>query len=105
MGIPLILNRIAPKVYKFGGQRTDSVGKANFRIPYALIHHIILELDFFELDFPLLLGLDVLHKYKLVIDNVNDRLVCKRPPWSTPVTRKLGHLYNVWESKCTQSRS
>ncbi len=60
---------------------------------------MILELDVVELNVPLLLGLDVLHKYKLVIDNVDDSLVCKRPAMELPIyTKTLSSVLHVGRS-------
>eukprot|EP00171_Calliarthron_tuberculosum_P021509 IDg21509t1 len=49
-----------------------------------------------EINVPLLVGLDLMDKYKLYIDNVSNMLVCKAPQWSHPVTRKFGHVYYEW---------
>lgn len=85
MGIPLVLSDSKPKVYKFGSHRKVSVGKAKFRIPYADSRHMHVELDIIDIDIPLLLGLDILDKFKLVADSVDNVLYCKKHKWSSPL--------------------
>jgi hypothetical protein len=52
-----------------------------------------------QADFPLLLGLDILDKYKLAVNSVDDQLEgIKNPPnskvlWNENITRKHDHLY------------
>ena len=96
MGIPLAIQPSTPLTYKFGSEKTVSIGKAKFRIPYAGTKHMFLNLDVVDIDVPLLVGLDVMDEYKLMVDNLDNRLVCKKPFWSAPLTRKRGHLYYVW---------
>ncbi len=58
---------------------------------------MLLELDVVDINIPLLFCLDVLVKYKLLIDNVDNLLICKDPEWSSPTVRKFGHVYYVWD--------
>lgn len=50
-----------------------------------------------DADIPLLLGLDLLDKHKLVADNVDKVLVNKISGWSVPITRAHGHLFIRWD--------
>lgn len=45
---------------------------------------------------PMLIGLDIMDKYKLVPDNVDNLLINKQFQWAVPNTRKRGHLYLEW---------
>lgn len=96
MGLPLVLSGSSPNVYRFGSQKRVSVGKAKFRVPYAEGRHMHMELDVVDIDIPLLIGLDMLDKFKLVVDNVDNILRCKEPRWSVTIVRKFGHLYYEW---------
>lgn len=96
MGLPLVLSDSKPKVYKFGSNHKVSVGKAKFRIPYAGNRHMHVELDIINIDIPLLFGLDLLDEFKIVADNVDNRVYCKRLKRSVPIVRKFGHLYYEW---------
>lgn len=89
--LAFILSR--PKIYKFGSHRNSSIWKAKFRIPCWKYRHMKIEFDVIGIDIPLLLDLDVLDKYKFMVDTVDNRLRCKEPKWSTALTRKLGHVY------------
>lgn len=49
-----------------------------------------------DADIPLLMGLDLLDKYQLVADNVNNILTSKVERWSIPITHQHGHLFIQW---------
>ena len=49
-------------------------------------------MDVVAADVPMLLGLDVLDREKLIVDNVDNLLVSKLHDWTIPITRKEGHL-------------
>lgn len=99
IGLPLVLipNSEGQSIFKFGSDRQRSIGKCCMRIPYANYYAINMKVDVVNVDIPLLIGLDVLDKYYLYCNNVRNELVCEDPVWSHPITRKLGHLYYVWE--------
>eukprot|EP00171_Calliarthron_tuberculosum_P003182 IDg3182t1 len=106
MGIPLAIIPATKRLYKFGSERKASVGKAKFCIPYAEDRHIMIELDVVEIAIPLLIGLDVLDKYKLVVDNVENRLICRDPKWSAPLTASwVIFIMNGTMKLCTQKPS
>eukprot|EP00171_Calliarthron_tuberculosum_P001155 IDg1155t1 len=81
LGLPLLMMKSTNMVYKFGTYREPSIGTAKFKIPYADDREIVVELDVVNLNVPLLIGLDVLDKYKLFVDTVENKIVCKNPKW------------------------
>eukprot|EP00171_Calliarthron_tuberculosum_P022166 IDg22166t1 len=85
LSLPLLISKGANIVYKFGTHREPSIGKAKFKLPYANDREIIIELDVVNLNVPLLIGLDVLDRYKLYVDTVENKLVCKEPKWEAPL--------------------
>eukprot|EP00171_Calliarthron_tuberculosum_P002994 IDg2994t1 len=96
MGILLIMKRGSQKIFKFGEHVISSISQSIFRIPYANNRSICEELDIIDINIPLLMGLDLMGKYKLYIDNVSNMLICQTPRWYHPVTRKFGHIYYEW---------
>eukprot|EP00171_Calliarthron_tuberculosum_P000524 IDg524t1 len=96
LGLPLLMMKSTNMVYKFGTYREPSIGTAKFKIPYADDREIVVELDVVNLNVPLLIGLDVLDKYKLFVDTVENKIVCKNPKWEAPLKRARGHVYYTW---------
>lgn len=96
MGIPLMIEEQQKKVFKFGSQKAKSLGKAKFYIPYANDKRMDIDIDVVDVNVPLLLGLPTLDEYKMYVNNVEDLIVCTSPKWSSPITRKFGHLYYEW---------
>jgi hypothetical protein len=83
---------------KFGDMTLPSIGSIMFKLPKprGLLRtkvHVV------QADVPLILGLDILDKYKLVLNNVDDQLEGRSNPpnskvlWNDKITRKHGHLY------------
>lgn len=58
---------------------------------------MLIQADVVQVDVPFLAGLDVLDKFKMVVDNVEKVLDCRLAGWKLPITRKLGHLYLEWK--------
>lgn len=48
------------------------------------------------IDVPRLLGLDVLHRLKLLVNFDNDTLLSPRDDWSIKLVSKVGHIYVEW---------
>ncbi len=99
MGIPLVLqgtNSSKHRIFRFGKDKQPGMVQAKIRIPYATGRHIYAVIDVINIDVPLLLRLDILKKYKLYLNNVDNLLLCVDPKWSAPIVRKKGHVYYEW---------
>ncbi len=57
------------------------------------------DLDFVEINLPLLIWLDILDKHKLYVNNVENILVCVSPKWILQLTRKHGHIFYEWSNE------
>ena len=56
-----------------------------------------IEMDVVQADVPMLIGLEVLDRERLIPDNVANKLRSLENGWSLPITRKYGHLYVEWD--------
>lgn len=56
-------------------------------------------IDVVDADVPLLIGLELLDKHELVVDNVDNLLVSKLGGWTIPIFRTHGHLFIKWDAK------
>lgn len=97
LGIPLVIKRGSQKTFRFGSQKAESIGVSQFMIPYADNRWIKVHLGVVGLDVPMLIGLDVMDKYKLIADNVDNKLICKKNDWNGGLTRKYGQIYYEWQ--------
>lgn len=82
--------------FKFGVDRQQSLGSMTIRIPVPGDSLMLIKGDVVPVDVPFLAGLDVLDRFKLVADTVENKLECKLSDWSLPLARKLGLLYLEW---------
>lgn len=88
--------------FMFGDGLHLSLGSIEVRIPTPDGTFIAIEIDVVSADVPLLLGIDVLDREKLVADNVDNVIHSRRFGWKIPVirrgagARKSGHMYLVW---------
>ena len=82
--------------FKFGDTVHKSLGLLTFHIAVPKISVIRTTVNVVNADVPLLLGLDWLDEHKLVIDNVQNRLISSQRKWSVALHRKFGHLYLDW---------
>ncbi|CDF34787.1 unnamed protein product [Chondrus crispus] len=53
--------------------------------------------DVVDADVPLLFGLDLLDRHKLVADNTDNVLVSKIGGWQVPIVRAHGHMFVRWD--------
>lgn len=83
--------------FKFGDGIFASIGSIPIRIPKPNGGFIPVEIDAIRANVPMLIGLEVMDKHKLVADNVDNKLVSKKGNWSWPITRKNGHLFVEWK--------
>jgi len=85
--------------FKFGDGGFPSEGTLLVRIPTPDGSFIALRIDVVQADIPMLLGLDVMDREKLVANNVLNELQSYNNGWKMPLVRKLGHMYLCWSSK------
>ena len=85
------------KTFKFGNRATKSLGIAMIRFPTDN------EGSFFEypsdivpIDVPLLFGLDLMKRYRIRIDEVDNKIEQREQGWSAKLVFKKGHLYREW---------
>lgn len=86
----------SPYTFKFGDGSRHSLGHMTFRMPSDQNSFISLSIDVVDADIPLLIGLDVLDKANIYVDNVHNRLVHGSGKWFLPLERKRGHLFLPW---------
>lgn len=89
----------APKVsrrYRIGGYDFVTVGEVHIRVPVAKDFFIPLEVKVIDLNVPLLLGVDTLDLYRMYVNNVTNRLIGLNESVTTPLVRKIGHIYLEW---------
>ena len=83
--------------FRFGDGCFSSIGIIPVRIPCPDGSFIHFNIDVVQEDVPMLIGLDILDREKLVADNVSNVLSSKRFGWELPITRKDGHLFLTWD--------
>ncbi len=81
--------------FKFGDVVISSLGTVQIRIPLPNYSFLEIKVNVVPANFPLLLGLDVLDKDKLVANNVHNELLATHHCGSLPFIRKHEHLYHV----------
>ena len=84
------------KSFTFGDHKERSIGRIDVLIPISSGDYLAFEADVVNLNIPLLMGLEILDRCKLVIDVCKNELLCPERGWSLPLTRKLGHIYIEW---------
>ena len=82
--------------FRFGNDSQASPGTMKISIPIAdgfLIHE---QFENFKANVPCLIGLDLLDKYYMFIDSVNNMLISPKLGLKVPLLRNLGHIYLEW---------
>jgi hypothetical protein len=85
--------KASKNVFHFGTQRQESLRDLLVRIPLAGGSFVPVEMGVVKADIPMLVGLDVLDRYALTIDNVDNVLDSRINGTKAPLARKLGHIY------------
>lgn len=87
--------------YRFGVNLHKSLGSITIRLPTP--HSFIsLTVDVVKCDIPFLLGLNIMDKYKMYLNTVENVLCFPEMNWKIPIMRKLVHAYLQWKnSDCT----
>ena len=83
--------------FKFGDGTFKSKGKIKVRIPTPDGSFIEIDIDVVEADVPMLLGIDVMDRERIVANNVTNYAVQEDGRWKMPLIRKFGHMYLVWK--------
>lgn len=87
MKIPYLIKNGSKKVSMYREQRKTSIEKPNLCMPYATNKVLELEVDISDMNFLFLFRLDVMDKHS------HNLLVFTSPKWSSPITRKFGHIF------------
>ena len=95
-GVPF-KKRPSMTAFRFGDGTFQSLGSIPVRIPTPDGKFISIEMDVVQADVPMLIGLEVLDRERLIPDNVANKLRSLEDGWSLPITRKYGHLYVEWD--------
>lgn len=82
--------------YKFGDQTYDSLGKLVIRMPVTDTYFVCIKAQIVHVDVPLLLGLDVLRRLKVILDFDKFTMTSTKGHWSVQLKRKLRHAYVEW---------
>lgn len=82
--------------FRFGDGTYSALGSLKISIPTPQGSSISWNFDVVKADVPMLIGLDLLDEFKLVVNNVTNKLMCLTQKWSLPIIRQLGHLYLKW---------
>lgn len=83
-------------VFRFGVDRQKSLGILSIRVPVPDGSMMVLNVDVVPVDVPFLIGLDILDKFKLIVNTVDNTLDSRLAGWSIPLDRKIGHIYLPW---------
>lgn len=82
--------------FSFGTDQQCSRGKLPIKMPMENGALALIMTDVVPIDVPFLIGLDVLTKFKMVVDNVDMVLDCRENKTKLPIVKKQGHLYLPW---------
>jgi len=82
--------------FLFGGEEHTGMGTLPMHVPLSQAYYLPLSIDVIPLNVPLLIGLDVLDRYGLYVNNVEDRLRSDGRDVDVPLVRKDGHIYLAW---------
>lgn len=82
--------------YKFGDTTHDGLGKMKVRIPIKEDYFVDIEASVVDVDVPLLIGLDVLGRLKVILDFNEFTMSSTTENWTIPLSRKMGHAYIEW---------
>ena len=83
--------------FRFGNRTTKSLGVAMIRFPTDDNGgYFEYPSDIVSIDVPLLFGLDLMKKYKIRVDEVENKIEQREQGWSARLVSKKGHLYREW---------
>lgn len=84
------------RLYKFGNASHDGVSIMTIRFLVSARNLAEIEAEIVDVNIPFLLELDVLRKFKTILDFVGNDTKSKCDEWMLPITQKMGHLYFEW---------
>ena len=92
--------RPSSKLFKFGETKTRSMGIAMIRFPTDDAgSYFDYPSDIVQIDVPLLFGLDLMKRYRIRVDEVENTIEQKDQGWKASLTFKKGHLYREWPAR------
>lgn len=89
----------------FGDSSYDGLGRIVIRIPIINDYFVDIMAQIVNVDVPLLLGLDVLERLKIVLYFNDYSMSSIAEDWTVPLIMKNGHAYVVWCSKILYSEA
>ena len=84
--------------HRLGGCSFDTLGAVSIRLPIAKDYFLPLFVNVIALNVPFLLGLDIMDRYCMYVNNVTNHLVCVNEGVAVPAARQYGHIYLDWGS-------
>ena len=88
------------KTFKFGNRTTKSLGIATIRFPFdddgSFFEY---PSDIVAIDVPLLFGLDLMKRFKVRIDKVDNKFKELQQGWSAKLIFKNRYLYREWPKR------
>lgn len=100
MSIKLNLQKSANK-YSFAEENIICLGSMFLRIPTLHKFGITERVNVPHANISFLVGLDLLDKYGLHINNIHNILYCPRLNLEVPLERKRGYIYLLWDNDST----
>lgn len=88
-----------PLVFKFGDGEIPSQGMLDLRIPIPNGSHVSIMTHVVHADIPMLIGIEILHKEKMILNFDSKTVTNSRYDWQLPMTLKYGHVFLVWNKK------
>lgn len=85
------------RVYRFGNVSHECCSEISIRLPINLQFFSHIQVEVVPVNILFLLGLDLLTKFKIIIDFDGNIIRSKLDCWVLPIVRKLGHAYVEWE--------
>lgn len=84
--------------FKFGDRAALSIGSILVRLPIDEHSHINIDIDVVDMDIPLIIGLDVLRRHKILVDYLTNTIkFCERNV-QQPIKNMRGHVFYVWDA-------
>ena len=82
--------------FKFGTQIHHAIWQLRIRIPVGPHAMILLLVDIIDANVPLLIGIDVMDRFKFYVHTVTNEVICPHGQWKMPIRRNFGHAYLEW---------
>lgn len=98
IGIKFQPNKSSTK-FRFGDSKCKSLGIIPITVPFTENDLICSEVDVVSANVPFLVGLDLLGKQQLFVNNISNELCVSGSNIKLPLIRKRGHIYFEWDKQ------